>query len=417
MRDPFAMDSEPPHWEALEPRLLLDGAGPRVEALWPAGAASEPDHIDLTFSGQIDAGSFTPDDVRVTAFPSVPRATVALPADGRDLCVDGHYAYLATRYDGLRIIDLSAPGGPREVASLPIAEARAVQVVDGLAYVLTQTADLHVIDVSDPTAPEEIGSADFDGSGMDLEISGSLAYVAASTAGLRIIDVSDPAAPVEVVTFPIIPPTQHSWSVEVVGSLAYVASNNDYLGTDECLVAVDVSDPSSPAVLAQRDFPGTKIHSFEAPGSLGYVGTIEADLFLLDLGPDTPLRVVWQAYVPVPMNDLAIADDLAFVAGDSKGMAVVDVSDAASAQALWSWDFGADPTEIAVDAGCVYLYDGDDGTLQVLDRRAEVGGIQQTWIWVSPFRPGGITWRSARTFAARRASRWTRTPTASPATA
>src|SRR5439155_15001259 len=54
--------------------------------------------------------------------------------DFEEVVVDGHYAYAADWFFGLRIFDVSDPAAPKVVGALGLGPVGAIVVVDGRAY-------------------------------------------------------------------------------------------------------------------------------------------------------------------------------------------------------------------------------------------------------------------------------------------
>ena len=123
--------------------------------------------------------------------------------------VSGRYAYVASYYAGLEILDLSdiahpvRVGGYNPNGNLPLQGSTAENVVvsGNYAYVVFRLvpgrSGLHVVDVSDPTAPVVRGKTFTSRHCNDVAVAGHYAYVAAEADGLFIADVTDPSAPVQ----------------------------------------------------------------------------------------------------------------------------------------------------------------------------------------------------------------------------
>ncbi|HKS36424.1 MAG TPA: hypothetical protein VJW76_04480 [Verrucomicrobiae bacterium] len=73
-----------------------------------------------------------------------------------------------------------------------------VAVSGNYAYVAQRFYGMEVIDISDPASPKSIGRCGTGGAASRVVLSGDFAFVAANTNGLRIIDISHPANPREV---------------------------------------------------------------------------------------------------------------------------------------------------------------------------------------------------------------------------
>jgi len=129
--------------------------------------------------------------------------------------VSGRNAYVAA--GGLQILDVSEPTLPVWVGGLdtPPGRGRNVFVNGNYAYLANQ-GDLRVIDVSNPAAPTEVGVYETSGSVDDVFVTDEYAVIVGSD-GLQVLDVSDPTAPVQLGTYP-----------GYLNSI-YVADNNAYV--------------------------------------------------------------------------------------------------------------------------------------------------------------------------------------------
>ena len=119
--------------------------------------------------------------------------------DARSVAIVGNYAYFAN-VDSLFILDVSDPTNPVEVGRIDPGRPIDVEVADGVAYVTDESGDssLHIIDVSNPSSPVEISHISTPELRYgDVEIVGGMAYIATNTDAVRVIDVSNPSAPID----------------------------------------------------------------------------------------------------------------------------------------------------------------------------------------------------------------------------
>lgn len=72
-----------------------------------------------------------------------------------DIALSGNYAFVATKFNGLWIFDITDPKKPRDVGHLNKG-ARRIHVRGNYAYLIR--ADLVIFDISDPENPEELGN-------------------------------------------------------------------------------------------------------------------------------------------------------------------------------------------------------------------------------------------------------------------
>jgi len=100
----------------------------------------------------------------------------------------GNYAYLPDRPDdSLRIVDVSNASAPFQVSSIYIDEARDVHVSGDYAYVASSWTGVRVIDISDPLNISEVGFFDTKGYAREVYFDEYI-YVADGGGGLYILE-------------------------------------------------------------------------------------------------------------------------------------------------------------------------------------------------------------------------------------
>jgi hypothetical protein len=179
----------------------------------------------------------------------------------------GDLASLASRDDGIAVVDLSDPSTPVVVGTEPSEAAEAVAMNPGVAYA-TGEYNLRVVDLGVPSTPTIIGRTEdlWDTSpygGQTVVSAGDLVLVGTYD-HLHLINVAVPAAP------------QLTGSVElergvsglvIDGHHAFVSS-----GTD--LLTIDLTDPANPAIVATLSEAGgrsmTMIGTALYAGGTGY---------------------------------------------------------------------------------------------------------------------------------------------------
>jgi hypothetical protein len=161
------------------------------------------------------------------------------------------HLYIAAASDGLRIMDISDPVHPVDVAYFATeAGAMDVAVINDRAYVAEYDEGVGIVDVSIPSSPTLDTLMVFPGGSLqgakNIDATDSVVvatdYMGPST---YIIDIRDPENPYLASTLP-----GEARDVVIGGSYAYVIDYQDYYGR---LHVVDVSDPPSAAVVATLD--------------------------------------------------------------------------------------------------------------------------------------------------------------------
>jgi len=109
------------------------------------------------------------------------------------------YAYLATHWGGLAVIDIHDPAHPR-IDSAWFASDAAVDVhADGSRlYVANTKAGLQIVNISDPTSPQTLARYDTAGQLPQLHTvtaRDSFAYISWAPPPFRVVDVGDPVRP------------------------------------------------------------------------------------------------------------------------------------------------------------------------------------------------------------------------------
>jgi len=202
------------------------------------------------------------------------------------LACSGDLAFMAASYGGIHIHDVTDPGAPEVVGTIPTTTEGYAHAVDGDHLYTYLSGDFLVMDVSDPAVPEVIGTVDLDFHG-DLAAANGVAYSTVSHLGLRTIDVSDPALPTALGWLDLPSGAQEPC---LLGDRLYVANGLSGLSV------VDVSDPSHPTLLGSCDLPGYA-HTVACRWPYAYVaaaefGEIDGGLRVVDVSdPTAPVHV------------------------------------------------------------------------------------------------------------------------------
>jgi len=177
-----------------------------------------------------------------------------------DLAADGSLVAVATRTDGLHLVDVSDPSTPTIVGQAPMDLPFGVEL-DGDLAIVTDQSGLHVLDLSDPASLVTIGFLDL-GDLVFGKISHSDGLVALG--GLSLVSIEDPANPVMVGALPEAVPAD---DVELIGDRVYFA---DWWPGG--MYVADIGEPSQPVVLGSIKTAGANVQA-EVVDSLAYLTT------------------------------------------------------------------------------------------------------------------------------------------------
>ena len=277
------------------------------------------------------------------------------------IAVEGSMAYLATSWDGLAIVDLSAPGSPAIVSTLDTeGYSQDVAIAGNYAFLAASEAGLLVVNVEDPKKPVLKTRHDTPGNARTVLISGQHAYLTDGDKGLQVIDISDPLLPKTTATFDT---PGYAMNVAVSGDYAYVA---DYwLG----LTIIDLRMPSGSAT-AGRYTTASDAYAVTVADGLAFV-ICRNGMEILSLASNPIAPTFVSRYVfPEPedtywIKSPSITDGKIYISTMSSGVHVLDISDPSDPQLLAILaTTEANDLEVVGDEIIV----GDQYTLRVLDR-------------------------------------------------
>lgn len=234
-----------------------------------------------------------------------------------DVAISGPLAYLADRYEGFQVVDLSDPSRPHRIAWRDVnGYARAVDAAGSLVYLLDQNS-LQVFDVGNPAEPEVIGSLYVGPEPYDVAVSGRYAFVSSYWSGLLVVDIGDPARPVPLGSVQL---QGAPFDIAVSWPYVYVASSW------RRLQVVDASDPSAPRLVAELPTPDESV-AVAASGRLVLVAGGAAGLLVVDAADPEAPRLIATYEMPGTTSDVELRGDLAYVANSRSGLELVDLRD------------------------------------------------------------------------------------------
>ena len=206
-----------------------------------------------------------------------PVSSLNLGAVGHSLFVQGNYAYLSTSHNSreLRIFNITNKSSPAAVGNYNApgtADGLGIFAVGNTAYLSRSSGsgdDFFTLDVTNPASPVLLDSIDLASNGNSVYVSGNYAYVSTShdSRELTVINISNPTN-ISLAGFYNTPGTADGLSMFIVGSTAYLTTGN---GGDE-LYLLDVSNLSSISLISSLDLGGDAYDVFVS-GSLAFVGT------------------------------------------------------------------------------------------------------------------------------------------------
>lgn len=308
----------------------------------------------------------------------------------------GHYAYCIE--DGLRVLDLSDPAHPQTLGVNPDVsgqlELTYIPEFDELWGITIGESGIEGIWLNDPWLPAPpMWIGNYSGGAREIALEGDAIYIGDG----RIYEAE---SPLHYLQRGVGPPRRTNWSLDLAVQDGIVCTTDGYFG----LQIVDARDAAHPELLTYYDDSNHSLHVSAANG-LAFVSGYRAGLQILEVSDpaearriaewDLPFsfRVRTQAALAViaeaealrtvdmtdlhnprtlgllPLEqhpvDLVLDGALAYIANNSAGLTIVDVSDPAAPRVIANLDTGT-ALGITKRDHIVYLAMYDQG-LHIID--------------------------------------------------
>ena len=264
-----------------------------------------------------------------------------------EIVVSGDYAYLAS--DHLRVLDISDPAQPREVAWHTFGgpdRTWSIALSGDYLYGMRGGA-LSVYDISNLLEPNCVTGLLVPGGHRYMALAGVHAYVTGDD--LTVIDISDPSSPTIVATWPS--PSGWCEGVAISGSHAYLTRDNK-------LVVLDISDPTAPTQVGVCDSPGSAV---TIAGAYAYLAAVDGGLHVIDISdPTNPTPVAACDFLAW---DVAVSGSYAYIAGN--GLRVIDITDPTHPTEIGFCDTWGGADAVALSGGYTYVL--SPNSLRIID--------------------------------------------------
>ncbi|MCK9203273.1 MAG: T9SS type A sorting domain-containing protein [Bacteroidales bacterium] len=283
--------------------------------------------------------------------------------------VEGNYAYSVGYNFGIRILNISNLSNITQVGykTIPGYPFR-IKVIGNYAYIANASSSdggINVVDISTPTSPQFLST--YAGYAEYVTGNGSVVAFTGSSQPCTILDITEPVNPVFAGSYPLPLYTQ---DVEVSGNYAYTGNKG--------FRVFDISDKTQPVQVGYDTTDGSIIRL--AGDKAVYIRASMAannPVMIMDISNPLQPGFLGQYMAPVMTWDLALKDQLAYVATWWDGVRSVDFQDPVNPvlfKHFFGWFTGAVPGEDycyvqALDIEGDYLYLVDYGPFVAEDTR------------------------------------------------
>ena len=329
----------------------------------------------VTTCDEFDQGAYEDSELEITDPPPENNCSLKLTAEetssefyssanvgthGRDVVVDGDYAYLATNSskNGLSIIDITDRENPYEVSDVNVGgKGRYLNKIEEYVYIGVQrfSTGLGIIDVSNPLDPDYQSAAwTIFGYGNEPEPDeDGYLFVATNSYIFGLMVYST-----EFWGIPILIETKGMGSevhvIELKDDYAYIGLDNDWEG----FRILDISNPYNVTDEAKLDV-GEEVNAVELSGAIAFLGTEDSNdsLQVINISDPTDPSIITSLDVGGEIEDLTITGDYLYAAinNQNAGLAVINISNPYSPYLVYNLDIGGKGEGIDSDENYVYV--------------------------------------------------------------
>jgi hypothetical protein len=285
----------------------------------------------------------------------------------------------------LYAVDWRNPANPRIMGPLESSWSVGSALSGGYLYVPAWANGLRILDVSEPSDPAEVAALDetqLGGYANSLDVEGNYLYVLVSEQGMQVVDVSNPRGPKPMGTFN--PSTPGSYvdinKISATQGTIYLAT---YPGSDDDqraarLIVVDAHDPESPIQVHTSTLAEGKAVSdmLAADGYLylvsreriegaGSFPQYTSTLSLYELSDPAQPQEIGALMFPDRLNGLALYDQQTLLLGGPAGVFSVNVSDPTNPYLSGQLELPGSADDIEVDGEAIYVNAGAGGVFRL----------------------------------------------------
>ncbi len=243
---------------------------------------------------------------------------VNTPGSALDVALADSYAYVADKNGGLRVIDISAPANPKQVAAVATpGSANSVALYGDYALVADSSVGLQLYNISSPLSPQAYAQLGITGSAVDVSVVGAMAYVAGGSGGLSLVNLDDMLSPFVSGRCVLSGSAQ---MVAMIDDLAYVAAGSGGVQL------VDVGNPYDPTVIGQLA-TSSSVNQLSVAGDIIFAACADGTMLTIDASDPSEPVLAQKATPSGSSRALRVSTDLAYVADKANGLRVISIGD------------------------------------------------------------------------------------------
>jgi hypothetical protein len=267
----------------------------------------------------------------------------------------GNYAYALTT-GRLLTISMDNPFNPVVVNSIALRGQGSSLLLSGGYLYYGGSNIFQIYDISVPSEPELMGSLQFqnNGSVSAIAIVGNHAFLASGS--MKIIDITNPSNPVEISQIP--------WTGYSIG----VSGNNVYLGTNNVLFSIDITNINNPQIVwASEYWQYNELTDIRIADTLAFVASRTRGMLIYSIADPTWPYLI-NTYMPgvYGISKLILADSVVYMSNHGT-FNIVNISNIMAPNILWTYVLqdGSQIKNILLSNNRIFM--GADTGLRIID--------------------------------------------------
>lgn len=193
----------------------------------------------------------------------------------------------------------------------------------------------------------------------DMQQDGDYLYIANATDGFVVVNVSDPTTPDVVANLDL---PGDACCIDISGNYAYVGDNEDTLRV------INISNPANPSQVGKIAV-GAEALDVCVVGNYAYVAARSQGLMIIDISTPSSPSLEGQYNTTGFSYDVIVDGNYAYIADATRGVRIIDVSTPSNPTETGYYDTNGIAYGLTKVGGYVYLADGTQG-IKVFDASA-----------------------------------------------
>ncbi|MFC2142956.1 LVIVD repeat-containing protein [Candidatus Aenigmatarchaeota archaeon] len=282
--------------------------------------------------------------------------TLTVSTNFKGLDIEGNYAFITGSYPHrLTVVDITDPSNPREITfQNPIQTEGAlkdISIQNGYAYIMDSGYGLRILDITDPTKPIQVADVNLQQMLSDIYVEDDKVYLVAEQRYFNVADVSDPENPILAYTEATSSSAYPYTSIVIEDDIAF---SNLYYSS-----FYDVKDPYNPKQFNMD----IGVDGIAVGDNYLYTVIGEVGLFIYDINNlDNPILLSTTSFAQGMCRDFSLDGNwVVCVANKPYSINVMDVSVLENPIAKGTYVFDEYVMSVTVKDGYVYAPRGEKG--------------------------------------------------------